>query len=411
MEIINYLKGEKYMQQEKLWTKDFIIISLTNFFTHIVFYILMVTMAMYVSTQFEASQSVAGLAVGIFVLASLVARIFAGKYLDKIGRKRMMIGALVVFVIAMFLHIGADSLVSLLIIRFVHGAAHGVVTTAAGAIAADLIPDGRRGEGTGYYATSMNVAMAIGPFIGLFIGTHGSFQMIFLVGSIIALIDLIATLFVRAPEVKLPEEERKAKAGFKWRDYVEPNALPISGVVFVMTLAYASLLSFLSLYAKEIGLVEAASFFFIVYAAVLLASRPFTGKWFDRYGENRVNYPLIICLVIGFLLLSQAHLGGIFLLAGALIGIGYGTLLSNFQAIAIKQSPSHRKALATSTFFMMLDLANGIGPYIMGMLIGFMSFRTLYLTVAIWMIVCIGIYYLAHGKKHELRQVGFSKSL
>lgn len=75
------------MNQTKLWTKDFIIISLINFFTHIIFYMLMVMIAMYVSIQFHTSHSIAGLATGIFVLASLVARIFAGKYMDRIGRK------------------------------------------------------------------------------------------------------------------------------------------------------------------------------------------------------------------------------------------------------------------------------------------------------------------------------------
>ncbi|WKB35638.1 MFS transporter [Terrilactibacillus sp. S3-3] len=196
------------MNQPKLWTKDFIIISSVNFFTHIVFYMLMVTIAMYVSARFHTSQSIAGLVTGVFVLASLVARIFAGKYLDRIGRKRTLIATLVVFVIAMCLHLGADSLVFLMLIRFIHGAAHGFVTTAAGAIAAELIPDERRGEGTGYYATSMNLAMAIGPFIGIFISTHASFQIAFLIGSIITLIDFVAALFLKAPEAEHAEEKK-----------------------------------------------------------------------------------------------------------------------------------------------------------------------------------------------------------
>ena len=77
------------MTKPQLWTKDFILISLNNFFTHIVFYILMVTIALYVTKEFDTSPSMAGLSIGIFVLASLVARIFAGKYMDRIGRKRV----------------------------------------------------------------------------------------------------------------------------------------------------------------------------------------------------------------------------------------------------------------------------------------------------------------------------------
>lgn len=387
------------MNQPKLWTKDFIIISSVNFFTHIVFYMLMVTIAMYVTAQFHTSKSIAGLATGIFVLASLVARIFAGKYLDQIGRKRTLVTALVVYVITMFLHLQAGSFVFLMIIRFIQGAAHGFVTTAAGAIAAELIPDERRGEGTGYFSTSMNLAMAIGPFVGIFIGMHESFQTAFLIGSLITLIDLAAALFLKAPETEHAGKKAEKTTGSNWKDYIEPKALPISGVAFIITIAYTSLLSFLSLYAKEIHLANVSSFFFIMYAAALVATRPFTGKWFDKYGENRVTYPLIICMAAGFLFLSQAHNGVLFLLSGALIGIGYGTILSNFQAIAILQSSPGRKALATSTYFMFLDLSNGVGPYITGIVTEFMSFRSLYLTMTIWTVIGMVVYYAGHGRK------------
>ena len=104
--------------------------------------------------------------------------------MDRIGRKRSMIGALIVFVIAMFLHLLVNPFALFMLIRFIHGASHGFITTIAGAIVADFIPNERRGEGTGYYATSMNLAMAIGPFIGLFVSEHASFQIIFLVGTI-----------------------------------------------------------------------------------------------------------------------------------------------------------------------------------------------------------------------------------
>ena len=107
----------------------------------------MVTMALYVTNEFHTSHSMAGLSIGIFVLASLVARIFAGKYMDRIGRKRSMIGALIVFVIAMFLHLLIDQFALFMLIRLIHGASHAFITTIAGAIVADLIPNERRGEG------------------------------------------------------------------------------------------------------------------------------------------------------------------------------------------------------------------------------------------------------------------------
>ena len=151
--------------------------------------------------NFTLVHSMAGLSIGIFVLASLVARIFAGKYMDRIGRKRVYdwgFNRLCNCDVSSFTNRILFAL--FMLIRLIHGASHGFITTIAGAIVADLIPDERRGEGTGYYATSMNLAMAIGPFIGLYVSEHASFQIIFLVGTIIAVIDLILSLFLKVPK-------------------------------------------------------------------------------------------------------------------------------------------------------------------------------------------------------------------
>jgi len=50
---------------------------------------------------------------------------------------------------------------------------------------------------------------------------------------------------------------------------------------FILACAYSGVSTFLALYAKELGLVKSASYFFIVYAVSILISRPFTGRWSD----------------------------------------------------------------------------------------------------------------------------------
>ena len=74
-------------------------------------------------------------------------------------------------------------------------------------------------------------------------------------------------------------------------------------------LCYASVISFLALYTEEIRLVGAATFFFIVCAAVMFVTRPFVGRRFDAKGENSVMYPAIPCFALGLALLSQARHG------------------------------------------------------------------------------------------------------
>lgn len=385
----------------KLWTKDFLIVSSVNFFLFLTFYVLMVTLTIYTMDNFNSSQAQAGLASSIFVLGAVLVRPIAGKKIDKIGRRKMLLGSLVLFLIASIGYFLVNSLSLLLIDRFIQGFAFGLATTATGTIAADIIPNERRGEGTGYFAMSTNLAMAFGPFIGLLITQHFSYSIIFYAASLFAAFSLVASLFMNVPEGD--KGGASPQKGFKISDYFEKRALPISIFIGFAGFTYSSILSYLTSFAKEMDLMDAASFFFVVFAVFLLASRPFTGRMFDVKGENAVIYPSLLLFAVGMVILSQSHHGITLLIAGALIGVGYGTFQSSCQAISIKEAPSNRMGLATSTFFTMYDFGIGVGPFLLGFLIPFTGFKGLFIGMSVFAFVLIGIYYLAHGKKASAR--------
>ncbi|WP_144549259.1 MFS transporter [Peribacillus simplex] len=389
-------------QKPKLWTKDFLIVSSANFFLFLTFYVLMVTLTIYTMDNFHASQAQAGLASSIFVLGAVLVRPIAGKKIDKIGRRKMLLGSLVLFLVASIGYFLVNSLSLLLIDRLIHGFAFGLATTATGTIAADIIPNERRGEGTGYFAMSTNLAMAFGPFIGLLITQHFSYSIIFYAASLFAAFSLVASLFMNVPEGE--QSGVSPQKGFKISDYFEKRALPISIFIGFAGFTYSSILSYLTSFAKEMDLMDAASFFFVVFAVFLLASRPFTGRMFDVKGENAVIYPSLLLFAVGMVILSQSHHGITLLIAGAFIGVGYGTFQSSCQAISIKEAPSNRMGLATSTFFTMYDFGIGVGPFLLGFLIPFTGFKGLFIGMSIFAFVLIGIYFLAHGKKASARK-------
>jgi MFS family permease len=204
----------------------------------------------------------------------------------------------------------------------------------------------------------------------------------------------------------LNKKQLAAMQGFKWKNIFEVKALPISIIMAIMGFSFSSILTFLTAYTREINLIDAASFFFIVYAVFILISRPFTGRLLDNKGANLVIYPSLIIFALGLVLLSQAHYGFTLLLAGAIIGLGYGTFFSCSQAIAVKESPRHRVGLATSTFFICVDGGVGIGPFLLGYTIPILGFRGLYAALAVVVYACIFLYYLLHGKKESYRKKG-----
>ena len=387
------------MNKTKLWTKDFIIMSASTFFVGLTFYLLVTTLTVYAVEEFNASQSMAGLASSIFIVGALVSRLFAGKYIEIIGRKKMLYGGMFLFLIMMLLYFIVENMSALLFIRFVHGAAFGVFITAISTIVMDIIPNERRGEGISYFSLSIALAMAVGPFLGLYISEQGSFTVIFIVCTLFTLISTIILLFVYIPEGDITKEQLDEMKGFKLKDFFEKKAIPISIIIAVMGFAYSGILSFINSYGKEIDLIDTASFFFIVYAVFIMISRPFTGRLLDKRGDNIVMYPALLLFGIGLVALSQANEGFTLLLAGALIGLGFGTMTSCCQAIAIKESPRHRVGLATSTFFIFMDLGVGLGPFLLGFIIPIVGFRGLYLTLAVVVFMSIFLYYVLHGKK------------
>lgn len=387
------------MIKSKLWTKDFIIISATTFFVALTFYLLMTTMTMYAIERFNASQSQAGLASGIFVIGALLSRLLAGKYMEIIGRKKMLGGSLGLFLIATLLYFLVDNLSLLLVVRFIHGATFGVATTAMPTAIMDIIPVERRGEGIGYFSLSPTLATAIGPFLGILIMQYADFNMLFAICTGFSVMSSIIILFAQIPEAKITKKQREAMKGFTWQDFFEISAIPISMIMLLMGMAYSGILAFLNSYAIEINLTTAASFFFIVYAVFILISRPFTGRLLDVKGDNIVMYPALLLFTLSLVLLSQAESGFILLLAGALVGLGFGTIMSCAQAIATKEAPQHRIGLATATYFFCSDVGMGTGPILVGSIIPIVGFRGTFMTLAVAVFLSIGLYYLVHGKK------------
>ena len=185
---------------------------------------------------------------------------------------------------------------------------------------------------------------------------------------------------------------------FKLSNYIDYCVLPFSTVVLLTGVCYSTVQAFISSFASQNNLVGAASFFFLVYAVVVLLSRPFTGRVFDQRGENIIVYPALVLMGFGFLLLSQASSGWMMLLAGGLLGAGFGNFQSIAQALVLKMVPRYRFGQATSTFFIFLDLGIGLGPYLFGFIVPFVGYSGVYLLSAGVAFVAIPFYVLMHGK-------------
>lgn len=389
------------MEQERLWTRNFVVISLASFFVAMVFYLLMTTMALFSVQEFQANQSQAGLASGVFVVGALGFRLLVGRYIELIGRKKVVYGSLFLFFLLSFLYWKVDNLQFLFLVRFIHGGAFGAANTAIQTIIIDNIPLAKRGEGIGYFSLSSTLATAIGPLLGIVLMQYCGFEMIFLACNILAMISIICLYLAQIKNVELNIEQRNSFKNLHWQDFFEEKALPISLIMFVMGIAFSGILTFINSYALSLNLALAAKFFFLIYAVFIIISRPFTGRLLDLKGDNFIMYPALFVYGISLFLLSEGYNDYLFLTAGALIGLGFGTVMSSSQVIATKKSPRHKMGLATATFFFALDFGVGIGPYFIGLLIPYIGFSGMYKLLSIIVIAMILAYHYLHGKSFK----------
>ncbi|MDR7079094.1 MFS family permease [Neobacillus niacini] len=155
------------MNKSKLWTKDFINISLSNFFLFLTFYILLVTLPIFALQEFDSNASQAGLMTTVFLLSAIVSRPLAGQWLERASNRKVLLTALIIFAAASLLYFFPKTVTGFLVIRLLHGVGFGMATTAVGAIVADLIPSSRRGEGMGYFVMSTKHGNGIRTICGI----------------------------------------------------------------------------------------------------------------------------------------------------------------------------------------------------------------------------------------------------
>ncbi|WP_017380456.1 MFS transporter [Paenisporosarcina sp. TG-14] len=377
--------------KKPIWTRDFINIAVSNFFIFVALYAFITLLPLYILDLPSGTVAQAGLVTTIFFLSVIIVRPFSGMIIEKFGKKRMLILSMSAFALSTFSYTLTDDISLFLVLRLIHGISFSIATTVTISVVVDLVPPERRGEGIGYFGLSMNVALVAGPFIALTLQPLISYTMIFILFGIIGVIGLICSLAVKVKDEVVPVSSSERRR-ITWSDLFEKRALAISMVGMFVSFSYASILSFISIYAQSIGMVQAASFFFVTFAAVMILFRPITGRLFDSMGPNIVIIPSLIIYAVGLYLLSITSTPTMLLIAGGLIGLGYGTLLPCFQALAIQSSPNKRSTYATATFFTFFDTGVALGSFILGIVAGALGYSNLYLFMAIF-VLFIAVYY------------------
>lgn len=377
----------------KIWTKDFIGITIINLLIFMGFQMLLPTLPLYVKSLGGADSAI-GWITGLTTISALIIRPVSGVAVDKWGRKVILlagIGLIIAVTLSywLFPYVGV-----ILAIRFLHGFGWGAASTSSNTVATDVIPKERFGESMGFFSLSSGLAMALAPGLGLALFARGDASNLMFTSAGFGVIAFCLALFFRYRTVERQQIATKKAAVFE-----TASILPAI-VMFFVSAAYGSIVSFLSIYALEKGIANIGLYFF-VYAAAMLVTRPIFGRLVDRLKFSIAMYPGLILLIIAMVILSQASTMLSFLFVALLFGVGFGAVQSSLQTLAVIYAPKDRLGAANATFFTGFDGGIGFGSIVAGVVSSVLGYNWMYLTFAIFPALAGILYFFTSGKNKK----------
>ncbi|WJE17797.1 MFS transporter (plasmid) [Bacillus cereus] len=357
---------------ERLWTKNYIMLTITAFLLFSGFYLLMPTLPMFIK-QLGGSESQVGFIIGVFTISAVIFRPIVGGLMDRYGRRVFIISGLLFFAITMYFYDWVTGIAFLVVLRILHGISWAVGTTSISTAVTDVIPPSRRGEGMGWYGLAMTLGMALGPILGLWIVKSLSFHYLFLLCTALAIM-----AFILAFGTKIPEVQHTSK---KPISFFEKTVLPVAIVTFFLSLTFGGITTFLPLFAANIQV--NAGTFFLVYAVTLTVIRPLAGKISDKHGEGIIIVPALFILIVSLLVLAMTK--GIvgLVITAILYGIGFGSAQPALQIVTLRLASPEKRGVANATFFTAFDLGIGLGAILLGFVSQLMGYQMLFIVCAV----------------------------
>lgn len=324
------------------------------------------------------STFVVGLVTGSQFAASLISRVWAGRFSDVRGAKRAVVAGLLAAIISGLLYVASLAFVSapllsvsiLLLGRALLGGAESFIIT--GAVTWGLVLAGPTNAGRviAWMGMAMFAALAFGAPIGIELYSFGGFLA---VAGATTLVPLI-TVILLVPLKPVPPQ-RGSQAGLL--KVARAVWMPGVGSAF-STIGFGAMIGFSSLIAAARGW-SPLWLPFSAFAISLVVARLFFGHMPDRLGGAKVALLSVFIEAAGLALIWLAP-DRVFGAAGAaLTGFGYALVYPGLGVEAVRRAPPQSRGLAMGAYTVFLDVALGFGSPALGLIAGWAGLGAVFL--------------------------------
>jgi MFS family permease len=302
----------------------------------------------------------AGLFLGLLTYASAFSGPLTGALADRFGKRRMLIlTSLVIAGLSLAYGLSRSYWIPLLLAA-VHGVFWSGLLAASSAYMTDFIPESRRAEGIGYWGMSTMLAVALAPATGFFVYRQG---WGWLCVEAAALNLVMAAIAWRLEDTDV--EARVGGRGLAARRLVEWPILGVALSLFLVSLGYGGLTSFVALHAERNGITP-KGLFFAAFASVVLLTRLVSGRLADRVGHRRFFLPCLALATAGLALVALSRTRPGLALGAAVFGLGFGNMYPAFIGHVIRFVDPRRRGAAFGSILAAFDTGIGTGSIATG---------------------------------------------
>jgi len=325
--------------------------------------------------------------IGWIVMASTIPGILisfpAGALSDFLGRRRLLLAALIVFATAPFLYLWVSNAWQLMAVRFYHGFATAIFgTVVSAAIAARYIED--RAAKLSTYSSITIVGRSLAPFLGGFLISLASFQAVYIACAISGVLALAGGLLLRDDA---PSAAAKWERPHFWESLKtvlhDRRIMLVSVIEAAQYLVFGAIEAFLALFAASLGL---PAWQIGVMLGVQLVSivfiKPLMGNVSDRVGRKQVIIPGLLVGAASIVLLPHApSFIGLTVLSLA-FGFGFAAVTSSTAALVADFTQGNSYGSSMGVLRTVMDVGQSIGPVLTGWMVGYAGYGSAFTLLA-----------------------------
>jgi len=379
------------METQKIFTHDFALSFFAQFAFSSVFCILIPTLPIYLSRS-GAPEAEIGVLIGIFSVSSLVLRPFVGRALTRIPEKKFMTAGTLLYTFSSAAYLFAPPFWPLLMVRILQGIGLAFFSTASFTLIANISPEARRGQSLGYFYLAINIAFVLAPYFGMLIINLSNFTILFLVCTGLSLGSMLVTAKLEKRQGDPFPDPRIRNQPFLSRE-----ALPSSIMAFMVNIIWGAVTAFFPLYALGHGVTN-PGLFFGALAITHVLGRSLGGKILDMYAREKIIMPCLIAYILSMLVLTFSATLTMFITVAVIWGIGNAYLYPTLVAHALDRAGASRGP-AMGTFNAIADLGSGMGSVIMGIVLQFSNYQTMFLALVFTGIINLGYFHFFVKKR------------